>query len=104
MKATMRKKQKTSEIENDTLVTKNKINPKVLRKWLEKMGVNKMPNIIKIDAINLWCIGSIERYRINIWIEEEFENCVYLRNRIANSWFVHYDRSKEKIVNKTIEG
>lgn len=105
MKATMKKPQQSQDPDYEKPIVKNKINPKVLNKWLsDTMHVDEIENVVRVDVINLWSIGSIERYRINVWIEEKFENCVYLRNRIANSWFVHYDRSKEKIVNKTIKG
>lgn len=90
---------------NMTQESIEKINPvidyNILNKWISK-NVGKTKNVIKTEAVFLWKQGKYERYRINIWVSQKIENHYCEKIFIEHSWFVHYNRTNDKIIDKTI--
>lgn len=77
-----------------------KIQDIVLRKFLESKV--DMKEITDIRCCYLWSRGDVERYRINLYVETWHEAALYPKKSIGHSFFVHYDRYEEEIIDKTI--
>lgn len=68
----------------------------------EKIGISNLKNLVKIKSNYLWNRENVERYRINVYIEtKQNEEDYYHKNSIGYSFFIHYDRDEEIILDKT---
>jgi len=68
----------------------------------ERIGISSLKNVVKVKSSYLWSISDIERYRINVYIEtKQNESDYYHRNTIGYSFFVHYDKDSNVILDKT---
>ena len=82
---------------------KSTIPNQILKDFLEeKIQLSKMHNVLQIVDGFLWEQAGVERYRINVWKKESVEGYYCDRVYISNSWFVHFDRAKKLIVDKTV--
>ena len=51
----------------------------------------------------LWNRDEIERYRIDVWVEEYCSKFDLYMKKIGYSYFVHFDRDAEVLIDKTIK-
>jgi hypothetical protein len=75
-----------------------------LMDWIDQNVDTSGVNIIKVRDHYMWTQGDIERHRLDVFekyeVEGEGEFC--WTNRISErSFFLHYDRSNDKITDKT---
>lgn len=75
-----------------------------LTDWIDQNVDTSGVNIIKVRDHYMWTQGDIERHRLDVFekyeVEGEGEFC--WTNRISErSFFLHYDRSNDKITDKT---
>ena len=75
-----------------------------LTDWIDQNVDTSGVNIIKVRDHYMWTQGDIERHRLDVFekyeVEGEGEFC--WTNRISErSFFLHYDRSNDKINDKT---
>jgi hypothetical protein len=79
--------------------------PTIPTETLEKFLLEKIKTPrSKINNIHvgfLWEVDGVERYRINIWTKEKSEDSLSLKDMIADSFFVHYNRKSDSIVDFT---
>ena len=89
----LNKKKEKQMIPEDTLMN-----------WIDQNVDTSGVNIIKVRDHYMWTQGDIERHRLDVFekyeVEGEGEFC--WTNRISErSFFLHYDRSNDKITDKT---
>jgi hypothetical protein len=89
----LNKKKEKQMIPEDTLMD-----------WIDQNVDTSGVNIIKVRDHYMWTQGDIERHRLDVFekyeVEGEGEFC--WTNRISErSFFLHYDRSNDKITDKT---
>lgn len=89
----LNKKKEKQMIPEDTLMD-----------WIDQNVDTSDVNIIKVRDHYMWTQGDIERHRLDVFekyeVEGEGEFC--WTNRISErSFFLHYDRSNDKITDKT---
>lgn len=84
-------------------MSKQTIPESELKEFLEnRITLNSMVHLKRVDCGFLWKRGDVERYRITVWTEDRTdESCP--SNRIPYSAFVHYDRKNSTITDNTIE-
>ena len=83
---------------------KPKIPDKILRNFLEeKINLSNLEDISKIRAAFLWHVGSVQRYRIDIWNKVYKEGSLYPSTKIIHSFFVHYYPEENRVADKTTE-
>lgn len=68
----------------------------------EKVNLRDGQYLLHIRDAFLWDVAGVERYRVDVWVEEDSEGCLYRSNRIGASFFVHY-KMGGTIQDKTIE-
>jgi hypothetical protein len=75
----------------------------VLNEFLEEqIGISNLSNVVRIKSLYLWSRSDVERYRINVWLEVKGnEEDIYNKNVIGHSFFVHYYKDENVIVDKT---
>lgn len=80
-----------------------KLPENLMLEFLEnQIGISDLTNIIRVKSNYLWSRSDVERYRINVYIEtKQNEEDYYHKNTIGYSFFVHYDRDANVILNKT---
>jgi hypothetical protein len=86
----------------------NKADPKlpqdILDNFLaEEILVKEISNVSRIRDNFLWEKNNIQRFRINVWIEERVEGRYCPKVYIKHSFFVHYNKETKQITDKTIE-
>lgn len=101
MRSVLKKPKKANMAQEPVEKPKPVINQDVFKKWLSDK-VTSFKNVIKTEAVFLWKEGSYERYRVNVWVAKKIENHYCEKIFIEHSWFVHYNRTNDKIVDKTI--
>lgn len=89
----LNKKKEKQMIPEDTLMD-----------WIDQNVDTSGVNITKVRDHYMWTQGDIERHRLDVFekyqVEGEGEFC--WTNRISErSFFLHYDRSNDKITDKT---
>ncbi len=95
-------KSKVSPKPSRDVSPKHEIPDKILKSFLNReIGLSELDDISKIRAAFLWCVGNIERYRINIWQKKIEEGRLYPSVKIIHSFFVHYYPEEQRIANKT---
>ena len=74
----------------------------VLNEFLEeKIGISNLSKA-RIKSLYLWNRSDVERYHINVWLEVKGnEEDIYKKNIIGHSFFVHYYKEENVIVDKT---
>lgn len=77
-----------------------KIHKIVLRKFLESKV--DMKEITDIRCSYLWSRGDVERYRINLYVETWADDALYPKKSIGHSFFVHYNRYEEDLIDMTV--
>lgn len=83
----------------------NTIPNNVLSEFVEsKVGYNNLGNIVNTRCHFLWNKDNIERYRIDVWIEEYIKAWDLNIKKIGHSFFVHYNNETEEITDKTLIG
>jgi hypothetical protein len=84
--------------------TKPKIPDEILNDFLEeKINLSSLEDISKIRAAFLWHVGSVQRYRIDIWNKVYKEGSLYPSTKIIHSFFVHYYPEENRVADKTTE-
>ena len=88
----------------------NKISPRIpkptipkreLEKFLQdKLLLSDVSKIKNIDEVFLWSGGGYERYRVNVWVVQT-ENEALGKQHIGKSFFIHYNRIDNVILDKT---
>lgn len=67
-----------------------------------EIGISNLANIIKVKSNYLWSRSDVERYRINVYTEiKQNKEDYYHKNIIGYSFFIHYDKDANVILNKT---
>lgn len=65
----------------------------------DKIKLDMLSNVFMVKSHFLWdSSDGIERYRINVWMEEDVEGLNFGRNYIGHSFFVKYNVKKNKIL------
>lgn len=78
---------------------KPRIDPARLEEFLAaRVTVKDGAKICDIQDGFLWETEGLQRYRINVWLQKDSGEKV-----IGASFFVHYDKNKKVITDKTIE-
>lgn len=99
-------KAKTKSTESNKMSTKpNPVLPlKIIDGFLnEALDMNAIDNIYMVKSHFLWTReDNVERYRINVWLEEEVDNLDLGRRYIGHSFFVKYDVKAKKILDEYI--
>ena len=81
-----------------------KIPKDVFNAFLEdKIKVSEISNVCRVRDNFLWEKGDVQRYRINIWVEEYQELKYCPKVYIKHSFFVQYNKKTKKIKDLTIE-
>lgn len=76
---------------------KPRIDPARLEEFLaSRVTVKEGAKIYDIRDGFLWEIDGLQRFRIDVWVEEGE------RRMIGSSFFVHYDKNKKVITDRTI--
>jgi len=88
--------------------TKKKPDPKiaadVLENFLEEqINLRDMINVKMVRENFLWEKNSIQRYRINVWVEEYQDGRYCPKVYIKHSFFVRYNKKTKEIKDLTIE-
>ena len=79
----------------------NAIPDGILKNFLE-YNVKKESKVVSTRSHFLWNRDNIERYRVDVWIEEYCEKFDLNIRKIGYSYFVHFDRDAEVLIDKTI--
>jgi hypothetical protein len=75
----------------------------ILKAFLDRhIKIEDVPNITQVSDTFLWERGSLERYRVNVWMKENLEGQYVNRNYIGYTWFLHFDRDTDTLTDKTI--
>lgn len=69
----------------------------------EKIKVRDIPNVYRIKDNFLWEKNGVQRFRINVWVEEYQEGRYCPKIYIKHSFFVRFNKETEQVVDKTIE-
>lgn len=88
--------------------TKKKPDPKiavdVLESFLEEqVSLRDMINVKMVRDNFLWEKNGVQRYRINVWVEEYQKGRYCPKVYIKHSFFVRYTKKTKKIEDLTIE-
>ena len=106
-KRTRKPKRRTKKGVNkktDTKVAPPKLPKEVLNAFLEdKISVSEIPNVCRIRDNFLWSKDNVQRYRINVWVEEYEELKYCPKVYIKHSFFVRYNKETKEVVDTTIE-
>ncbi len=71
----------------------------------DKIKLDTLSNVFMVKSHFLWdSSDGIERYRINVWMEEDVEGLNFGRNYIGHSFFVKYNTEDREILNDYIGG
>lgn len=69
---------------------------------IDKIKDEDKKKIVKVSDHFLWKGNDVDRYRINVWMQESIEGYYCNRNYIGYSWFVHYYTATKTIIDKTL--
>lgn len=84
-------------------VSEKTIPGSVLTEFLEsKLGYKDLNKVVNTRCHFLWGRDNVDRYRINVWIEEHLDVWDLDVQKIGYSFFVHYDKDSQVIEDKTI--
>ena len=76
----------------------------ILSEFLDKeISVREIPNVTRIRDNFLWEKNGVQRFRINVWVEERIEGRYCPKVYIKHSFFVQYNKESKQITDKTIE-
>lgn len=101
MAKTKRRKAKKAEFKK---IPDPKMPQDILSDFLEeKIKVRDIPNVYKIKDNFLWEKDGVQRYRINVWVEEYEDGRYCPKIYIKHSFFVRFNKETEQVVDKTIE-
>ena len=67
-----------------------------------KIGAREIDRSTNIKTIFLWTRDNVDRYRINVWMEDYCEETNLFKNKIGYSFFVHYDKDTLILLDKTV--
>lgn len=102
MRSVLKKPKKANMAQEPVEKPKPVIKQDVFKNWLSSR-VTDFKDVIKTESVFLWKEGNYERYRINVWVAKKVENLYCEKIFIEHSWFVHYNRTNDKIIDKTIQ-
>ena len=79
----------------------NTIPDTILNQFLESK-IRDTSDIVNSRCHFLWNRDSVERYRVDVWIEEYIQKWDLDVKKIGHSFFVHYDNKTQEITDKTV--
>lgn len=83
--------------------TNNTIPQMVLNNFLDaKIGYKDAGKITNTRCSLLWSHENIDRFRVDVWTEEYNEKLNLDTQKIGYSFFMHFDRDAEMLIDKTI--
>jgi hypothetical protein len=75
----------------------------ILNNFLDsKIGYKDSSRITATDCNLLWTSDNIDRFRVDVWTEEYNDKLNLDIQKIAYSYFMHFDRDAEVLIDKTI--
>ena len=97
-----KKKQKQEVYQEPTKAPSPTIPNGILKTFLDRhVTLADAVDITQVTDGFLWEKGGIERYRVNVWMKQEVEGQFCNNNYIGYSWFMHFNREKEILTDKT---
>lgn len=76
--------------------SKNVIPERILFNFVKYNLGFGLKKAVRTDCNFLWNKEDLERYRIDVWTEED------CKRKIGYSYFVHYDTKDEVLIDKTV--
>lgn len=67
------------------------------------MNIREVPNVLMVEDNYLWTKGSINRHRVNVWVQEYQDGKYCPRTYIGFSFFLQHDTESNTIKDLTIE-
>lgn len=83
--------------------SENTIPDTILNQFLETK-IRDTSDVVNSRCHFLWNRDNIERYRVDVWVEEYIQKWDLDVKKIGYSFFVHYNNETEEITDKTMAG
>jgi hypothetical protein len=81
-----------------------KLPKEVFTKFLEdKISISEISNVCRVRDNFLWEKNGVQRFRINVWVEEYEELKYCPKVYIKHSFFVRYNKETKELTDHTIE-
>ncbi len=75
-----------------------------LSEFLESsVNIRELANVLMVEDNYLWTKGSVNRHRVNVWMQEYQDGKYCPRNYIGFSFFLQHNTESDTIKDLTIE-